>query len=237
MKSSSIAVLALAAGGLVAALGCASALAQDKKAAAAAGDTFAYRVLNKYSKEVRGELHFRLDKADAAGKTFSVSPSRGGAPTQVYTYAPDGNWLRHPVESRGKLVEYVFATPFPAYAFPLESGKSWSQRVKADAADGDRGRTVRVDGKVLRTERARVPAGEFDTIVIERTVYAGDANQAYTETRTRQTEWYSPALGRAVRLERISEWRDIGMCGRGARCDMRGDWDLIELIEARPAKR
>jgi hypothetical protein len=235
MKPSSIAVLALGTAGLVAALNCPSALAQDKKAGAAAGDTYVYRVTNKYSKETRGNVTFRLSKADASGATYSVEPAGGaGARTQAYDKA--GNWLRYPIESHGKPVEYVFATPGPAYVLPLEPGKSWSQRVKANAADGDRARTVRVDGKVLRNERVKVPAGEFDTIVIRRTVYAGDASQAYTETRTNETEWYAPALGRAVRLERTSEWRDIG-CRGGSMCDMQGDWDLVELTEARLAKR
>ena len=235
MKPSSIAVLALGTGGLIAALNFPAALAQDKKAAAAAGDTYVYRVTNKFSKETRGNVTFRLGKGDASGTTYSVEPAGGaGARTQVYD--KQGNWLRHPIESHGKLVEYVFSTPGPAYVLPLEPGKSWSQRVKANAADGDRARTVRVDGKVLRNERVKVPAGEFDTIVIQRRVYAGDASQTYTETRTNETEWYAPALGRAVRLERISEWRDIG-CRGGSMCDMSGDWDLIELIEARPARR
>jgi hypothetical protein len=73
--------------------------------------------------------------------------------------------------------------------------------------------------------------------VIRRRAYAGDADQHYSETRTDETEWYAPALGRAVRLEKNSQWRDIGLCGRGGPCDMRGDWDLVELIEVRAAKR
>ncbi len=237
MKPSSITLLALGASGLIAALACPWALAQGKEAGAAAGDTYVYRVTNKYSKETRGNVTFRVSQADAGGVTYSVEPAgrAGAARTQVHD--KDGNWLRYPIESHGKRVEYVFATPGPAYAFPLEAGKSWSVKVKATSADEGGTRTVRVDGKVVRNERVRVPAGEFDTIVIQRRIYAGDFSQAYTETRTVETEWHAPALGRAVRLERISEWRDLGMCGRGTRCDMKGDWDLFELIEARPAKR
>jgi hypothetical protein len=205
--------------------------------APAVGDTYVYRVINQYNKEPRGELRFRTVTAGESGSTVEVTGSPGSGAASTHVHTRDGNWLRHPLESRGQLVDYTFATPYPAYAFPLDVGKSWSVKVKASAADGGRARTVRVDGKVLRSERVRVPAGEFDTVVIQRTAYAGDADQAYTETRTNETEWYAPALGRAVRVEKISEWRDIGMCGRGVRCEMRGDWDLVELIEARAAKR
>ena len=203
-------------------------------AESAVGDTYVYRIVNKYNKEPRGELRLRTQ---SAGDSITVEAAGPGAAAHTHVYTREGNWLRYPLESRGKPVDYTFASPLPAYAFPLEVGKSWSAKVKASTPEESRARTVRVDGKVLRKERVKVPAGEFDAIVIQRTAYAGDASQAYSETRVRHTEWYAPALGRAVRLERVSDWRDISMCGRGARCDMRGDWDLYELTEARPAKR
>jgi hypothetical protein len=212
--------------------------ARTADAAPATGDTYVYRITNKYNKESRGEVRLRIEQIAADGTTVSVTPSKSeaGAPrTQVY--AKDGNWLRHPLESHGKPVEYIFAAPYPAYVFPLEAGKRWSVRVKATPADEGRARTVRVDGRVLRAERVRVPAGEFDTFVIERRVYAGDADHMLSETAIRETEWYAPELGRAVRFERNSQWRDLNLCGRGAKCDMRGDWDLVELVEARAAKR
>jgi hypothetical protein len=214
--------------------------AQDKKGAPApaVGDVYVYRVVNKYNQDVRGELRFQIDKADANGTTVSVTPSGSDAgAARTHVYARDGNWLRHPLDSHGKPVEYVFATPFPAYACPLEADKKWSTRVKGTPADYNRARSVRVDGKVLRRERVRVPAGEFDAWVIRRTVYAGDSEMSLMETRITETEWYAPALRRTVRLERNSTWRDTSLCGRGANCDMRGDWSLIELIDTRAASR
>jgi hypothetical protein len=225
---------------LLATLIAAGALAASplaRAAEAAVGDTYVYGVTNKYSKEPRGNLTLRLGTADATGTTYSVESAGGAGPTSTQAFDKQGNWLRYPIDSHGKAVDYVFARPLPAYAFPLEPGKKWSERVKASAAEGGRPRTVRVDGKVLRKERVRVPAGEFDTVVIQRYVYAGDGDQAYSETRIKQTEWYAPALARPVRLERLSEWRDFGMCGRGVRCDRTGDWDLVELVEARTASR
>ena len=226
--------MVLAGAAFVAALVPSAALA----AAPAAGDVYVYRVVNQYNKELLGQLRIQVDRAGPEGYTLSVTPS-GAAVGSARTLAYDqhGNWLRHPVESHGKPVEYVFATPYPAYVLPLGPGKTWSVRVKATPEGGGRARTVRVYGKVLATERVRVPAGEFDAIKIERRAYSGDAEGSVLETRVTETEWYAPALGRPVRYERNSVWRDASQCGRGIPCDFRGDWSLIELVEARTASR
>jgi hypothetical protein len=208
-----------------------------RAAAPGVGDTYVYSVVNKYSKEALGQLSFRVEKAGADSVTVSVTPSAPSAgAARTHVYAKGGNWLRHPVESHGKPVEYVFTTPYPAYVFPLEKGKSWSQRVQARVEGSKRIRSVRVDGRVLGNERVRVPAGEFDVIVIRRLVYTGDAEDHLTETQVMETEWYAPALGRPVRFERNSGWLDTSQCGRGRGCDFKGDWNMIELVEA-PASR
>ena len=88
-------------------------------------------------------------------------------------------------------------------------------------------RSVRVDAKVIGNERISVPAGEFDTVKIERSIYAGDAEYNLRETNTFEVEWYAPALRRSVRLVSKSEYRDIA---KGIRNQlMRGDWNIFEL--------
>ena len=224
---------------LVAAAALLSVLVVPPDAAAAPpapGDAYVYVYVNGYSREVRGHLHYRVDKTDPGSITFSVTPDQAAAGysrTEIYT--PEGNWLLHPVESHGWKVGYLFATAYPAYVFPLAAGRTWSQRVNATVHGDPRTRSVRVDGKVLRTERIRVPAGEFETIKIERVVYSGDATSAQTETRIVETDWYAPALGRAVRTERRSYWQEPSSCGRFIGCEFKGDWDLFELVEVRPA--
>ena len=228
---------ACVASGLVACA--AAALAVTGHAAAPAmGDTYVYSVVNKYSKEALGQLRFRVEKVEAESVTVSVTPSAPSAgAARTHVYAKGGNWLRHPMESHGKPVEYVFTSPYPAYVLPLEKGKSWSQRVQARVEGSQRGRSVRVDGRVLGNERVRVPAGEFDTIVIRRLVYTGDAENFMTETQVMETEWYAPELGRPVRFERNSGWLDTSQCGRGRGCDFKGDWNMIELVEAPAGRR
>ena len=157
--------------------------------------------------------------------------------TEVYT--PDGNWLRHPLINHDQPVEYDFAQPYPAYMFPLDTGKSWSLRVNAVNSVTGKRASVRVDGEVLGTERITVPAGAFDTIKVRRRTYAGDSEGARNETNIVETEWYAPALGRAVRTDRNSSYMDQSRCSdEMSSCSpVRGDWHILELVEAGSAAR
>lgn len=204
----------------------------------APGDAYVYRLLNGYNKETRGTLNYQVASVDAGRVTVSVTPDNPEAGKQrTYVYTPEGNWLRHEVENHGAKIQYDFAEAYPAFVFPLEQGKSWSMRVKATVPDEQRPRSVRVDGKVIGAERIRVPAGEFDTIKVQRTVYPGDHAFMLSETYVMETDWYAPALGRTVRTERDSRYLDMQSCSAFARCEARGDWDIYELVEARPARR
>jgi len=206
-------------------------------AAPAAGDAYAYQVVNGYNREVLGRLEYQVAAVEAGRVTVAVSPDRaaaGAARTEAYT--ADGNWLRVPVESHGVPLEYEFASPYPAYVFPLEPGKTWSLRVDARVPYLGTRRSVRVDGRVLGPERVRVPAGEFDTVKVRRFVYPGDDVAPYSETHITETEWYAPALGLPVRTERNSRWINTSACGQDGGCDFRGSWEVIELVAA-PARR
>lgn len=226
----------------VAAVGClllAAAAAPGAIAASAAGDSWAYRVINGYNNEVRGNIRYRIDKveADRVVVAFTNDAVLLGQPrTELYT--PDGNWLRHPLINHDRAVEYEFAQPYPAYMFPLDTGKSWSMRVNAyNPANGKRA-SVRVDAEVLGTERITVPAGTFDTIKVRRRIYAGDWEGARAETNITEIEWYAPTLGRAIRTDSNSNYMDQDRCSdeMSACMPVRGDWDIFELVEASAAR-
>jgi hypothetical protein len=204
-------------------------------AAPAVGDSWTYRVVNRYNGEVRGNIQYRVDKVDASGVAVAVSSdvaSVGTPHTELYT--ADGLWLKYPLINHDQAVEYEFSKPYPAYDFPLAAGKSWSTRVNAvNPATGKRV-SVRVDGEVLGTEQVSVPAGSYDTFKIRRRTYAGDFDDPRSETNIIETEWYAPALGHAVRLDRDSSYMDQSRCSddMSACTPVRGDWFLFELLEA-----
>jgi hypothetical protein len=181
------------------------------------GATAVYRFINGFSGEAQGEFHSRVDQVGAGRVVVAVTANSAyaGLPhTEVYT--AEGNWLRHPVVNHDYPVNYEFAPPYPAYVFPLDFGKSWSLRVNATNPATGRARGMRVDGEVAGGERVSTPAGTFDTIRIVRTVYAGDAETFLTQTIITEIDWYAPALGRAVRVERRSRWADAGRASKSA---------------------
>jgi hypothetical protein len=217
--------------------GVASALVASPPVLPALGATAAYRVINGYSGEAQGEIRYRVEQAGGGLVMVAVtadSAYAGFPHTEAYT--PEGNWLRHPVVNHDYPVDYQFEPPYPAYAFPLEFGKSWSMRVNATNPATGRARVMRVDGQVLGGERVSTPAGTFDTIKIVRTVYAGDAETFLSQTVVTEIDWYAPTLGRAVRIERRSRWSDVGRTTRGMGGDwVRGDWSVYELVAYAPA--
>jgi hypothetical protein len=183
-------------------------------ASAAVGDTFIFRVINGYNNESQGRIQYRIDNIDADRITVSVSTdvrALGLARTAIYT--KDGNWLRHTLINHDEPVEYDFSPPYPAYVFPLETGKSWSQRVTATNPVTGKRYSVRVDGDVLGSEHTSTPAGAFDTVKIRRRVYAGDWDDGFKrETNIVETDWYAPALGRVVKSESNSGYVDPTRC-------------------------
>jgi hypothetical protein len=201
------------------------------------GDTALYQVRNAYNGETLGDVQYVVDRieGDRVFVAVTASSAYAGLPhTEIYT--PDGNWMRHPLSNHDRAIEYEFLPPFPAYAFPLESGKGWSVRVNARNAVTGRTASVRVDGEVLGSERLTTPAGTFDVVKIRRRVYAGDWDAFLRKTNIVETDWYAPALGRSVRLESNSSWLDTsrspggGMMGMlGGNQMMRGDWTIREL--------
>ncbi|MEO7727055.1 MAG: hypothetical protein ABIS45_07350 [Burkholderiales bacterium] len=208
-------------------------------AAPVTGDYWAYRVLNGYNREVRGKLDYRVDRADTDRVAVAVTTDNaalGSSRTEVY--AARGGWIRHPLINHDQYVDYEFAQPYPAYDFPLDSGKSWSTRVGATNTATHQRVSVRVDGEVLGAERITVPAGTFDTIKIRRRIYAGDFDGSKAETAITETEWYAPALGRAVRLESNSGYMDQARCSdeMSSCTPVRGDWHIFELVETGAAR-
>jgi len=201
-------------------------------AAPAVGDTYVYRVSNAYNNEARGSLTYRVDNIDSDRVTVSVTPDQPSLGLPYTTVSTrDGNWLRHPLINHDMSVDYTFSPAYPAYVAPLDTGKSWSTRVRATNPNSIRGNSVRVDGEVLGTERITTPAGAFDTIKVRRRVYAGDWDTFISETSIVETDWYAPALGLPVRTERNSSYLNPQQCGATSSCTpVRGDWNLIELV-------
>ena len=196
----------------------------------AVGDTYVYQLSDGYRNRAPEQITYRVESVNADHVVVAVAGQtnrEGGSRTEIYTR--DGNWLRHAFMNHDQIALYDFNPPYPVVPHPLAAGKSWSTRLIAMGPAGIR-QNVRVDGKVVRGERIRVPAGEFDTIQIRRHVYAGDADYR-TQSLITETDWYAPGLGMPVRVSRQAEWDEMRSCD-GPFCDRtrRSDWQFYELV-------
>lgn len=228
--------------------GCASQLPQTPPSGMAAqvsapefrvGNDWRYAVHDGYTKLPRGTVEYRVSAVQGDTVTFEV---RNNGLESTELYARDGNWLRRPAPN---LHAFAYSPAYPAFVFPLEPGKTWNVRVMAtDPATGQRF-PVTIQGKVLGWERIRVPAGEFDTLKVQRHVFVDywlpnvrGPNVAH------EIEWYAPALKQAAKRETSGRYMTF-LAGqpatgfvqvRGGRSDGGGpryvddDWTVYELL-------
>ncbi len=106
-----------------------------------------------------------------------------------------------------------------AFRFPLEVGKSWSQRYVRVLTRQGQEREVLVEVKVKVYERLTVPAGTFDAFRIEAvTRSAGDPwSPAHI------TYWYAPAAKSIVKYHaEASAW------GPGMSAQTSADYEMAE---------
>ena len=97
----------------------------------------------------------------------------------------------------------------PAYAWPLWEGKRWVGQFVRVQANGSLVPLV-AEYRAQAWERLQTPAGEFDTLRIQRTVRVAQEGQYVERT---SLVWYSPEAGQAVRrledglLTELVEWQ------------------------------
>ena len=219
----------------VLAAGCASPLPQTPPAGVAAqvtapnvrtGDTWVYALHDGYTKIAKGTLTYSVSEVRDDAVTVQVQQPGGASSSERYTR--DWNWREKPMTN---LQNFRYEPAYQALPFPLTAGKTWQSRVNATDPATGRVNRVRIDGSVLGWERVRVPAGEFDTLVVRRVVYAGNAEHFLGEENITEIDWYSPQLGRAVKQASSSGHYDRRLgCDINA-CDqwVRGDWNVLEL--------
>ena len=196
-----------------------------------AGDFWEYAVRDAYTKIPYATMRYEVARADADLVTVDVK--RNGTRVDTLLFAPGWNPREAPLRNIQRL---RFADAFPAYAYPLEPGKTWNSVVKAfDPANG-RTYNVHVQAKVMGWERVSVPAGDFDALRIRRYIFAGNAQWFETQEEIMEWDWYVPALGAVVRSEGRSQHMDHsrteggGGDGGGMPLIVRGDWLIADLV-------
>ena len=77
--------------------------------------------------------------------------------------------------------------PLIRIPFPLHENESWTW--EGTESFGDRSHQSKITGKVLGVEKVETPAGTFNTVKIETTVWGRE------NIRSRVTEWFAPGIG------------------------------------------
>ena len=198
-----------------------------------AGDDWNYSLHDGYTKLPRGTVELHVDSVQR--ENVSVRVLHEGRQS-THTYTRDWNWRERPMTN---LQNFRYEPAYAALPFPLAAGKTWQSYVNAtDPATGQTNR-VRIDGKVLGWERVKVPAGEFDAIVVRRLVWAGNGDTFKSEENISEVDWYAPQLGAVVKQVSNSAHYDrrLGCDERSCSAWVRNDWNVFELTSYRQGSR
>jgi hypothetical protein len=166
-----------------------------------------------YLYEYAGEVN----TGDGRFNEFAVVPIRLGENNEIikltsrssdyYTITANRIYLNksNRVLSSGISTTKIYSPAIVDLDFPLTIGKTWSGQHEEDIVHGSMNLgTVKVNytAKVLREEEVSVPAGTFDTFVIEKISILGVGPKRFATTK--ETIWYSPEASRYVKLVQIN---------------------------------
>jgi hypothetical protein len=147
------------------------------------------------------------DVTEYAGKYFSVAckrwevkavdndvTTRECGDNLAYSSTATGNLMRIASKGGDNLVE--FKPQSQMLQFPLTVGKTWKSSYEGRTAEDGVSWTAETTCTVKGTEKAKVAAGEFDTLRIE----CQDAWKSGVFTGTANTvNWYAPKAGAVVK--------------------------------------
>jgi hypothetical protein len=166
------------------------------------GDTWTYRGIDNFNRQVTGTWTHEVTSTGPGGVRVTI---RSGAVTIEDVFSAPGEL------ASGVLNERASGTMQPAYQlmpFPLAEGKAWWQKVIRTDASTKEKREMLVHGKVKGWETVKVPAGEFKALKVERSMYLGDYDSFRGITKRTETEWYAPELKGAAKIVVFEEFCD-----------------------------
>ncbi|GIX27913.1 MAG: hypothetical protein KatS3mg123_1794 [Burkholderiales bacterium] len=199
-----------------------------------AGDAWTYAVYDGYRGTRKGSTRYTVQQI-TPDRVVTRMEASGGPATRTFTL----EWNPYTDELPEHRIA-DFTPPFPAFAFPLQDGKRWSATVTAVEAGTGRRYPVHVSARVAGRETIQTPAGAFDAIRVDRSIYLDNYEWWRSGTRWYQSEWYAPAVGRSVRYQDYSEYTDYTKSNDEPliRSDIiPGDKTVLELSAYTPAAR
>jgi hypothetical protein len=193
------------------------------------GDYWEYAVRDGWTALPRGIYRYEVTRVDPSGVVVQLS--NDGRLLDTLVYATGWNGRELPLTNTQR---FRYEPTYPAYAFPLEPGKSWRTVVRSTDVATGRSFNTHVIAKVLGWERVRVPAGDFDALKIRREVFAGNMEGSRTQEEISEIDWYVPSVRRAVRTSANSQHFDSSRGGGDGDGEyplrIRGDFLIADLV-------
>ena len=167
-----------------------------------------------------GTARIRLGLTDTDGRAESIKDVDGGGGLLA------GSLWREPPRT--------FNPPAQLFAFPLNDGKTWRQKIDTQRTDSQLTGQVLIYGRVDGRKATGVPAGGFDAVYVYRIVQLDDEEFWRTRTTRRDAIWYAPEVKAPVREAREAEYTEKS--GGQDMATVRTESTLIELESFRPGK-
>jgi hypothetical protein len=120
-----------------------------------------------------------------------------------------------------------FEAPLVRYQFPLTPGATWTQNLRNRDTSNQLVSTINRFVRVGGYEKATVPAGTFDAIVMRILMSVDDNNPFRWPTNANYVVWWSEKAGAMVRATKYATYRERGD-GRDA-AEIRAQNTTIEL--------
>jgi hypothetical protein len=194
------------------------------------GDYWEYNVRDGWTSLPRGIYRYEVVRMDPAGVVVQLS--NDGKPLDTLVYAPGWNGREMPLTNTQR---FRYDPTYTAYDYPLEPGKRWRRVLRSTDVATGRTYNTHVSGRVIGWERVRVPAGEFDALKIERSVFAGNMEGYRSQEEISEIDWYVPSVRRAVRTSANSQHFDNSKGGGDGGGEyplrIRGDFLIAELVD------
>ena len=193
------------------------------------GDYWEYSVHDGWTKLPRGLYRYDVVRVDASGVVVQLT--QDGVLRDTLIYAPGWNGRELPLTNTQR---FRYEPTYPAYDYPLAPGKRWRNVLRSTDVATGRSFNTHVYGRVLGWERVNVPAGEFDALKIERSVFAGNMEGSRTQEEIQEIDWYVPSVRRSVRTSTNSQHFDSSKGGGDGGGEyplrIRGDYLIAELV-------
>ena len=193
------------------------------------GDYWEYSVHDGWTRLPRGLYRYEVVHVDASGVVVQLT--QDGVPRDILAYAPGWNGRELPLTNTQR---FRYDPTYTAYDYPLAPGKRWRTVLRSTDVSTGRSYNTHVYGRVLGWERVTVPAGDFDALKIERSVFAGNMEGSRTQEEIQEIDWYVPSVRRAVRTSTNSQHFDSSKGGGDGGGEyplrIRGDFLIAELV-------